>query len=79
MEFFEKILLKMGVQAFWLALTMECICIVSYSLLVNGESKGLITHSRGLRQGDPFSPYLFLFIAEGLNAIFQKAAMEGDI
>ena len=30
-------------------LIMECICIVSYSILVNGESKGLITPSRGLR------------------------------
>ena len=34
---------------------------------------------RGLRQGDPFSPCLFLFCTEGLNAIFKKAAMKGDI
>ena len=33
-SFLEKILLKMGFQASWLALIMECICIVSYSILV---------------------------------------------
>ena len=62
-----------------MALIMECICTASYSILVNGELKGLISPSRGLRQGDSLSPYLFLFCVEGLNSIFRKAAMEGDI
>ena len=47
--FLEKILLKMGIQASWVALIMECISTVSYSILVNGEPKGIITPSRGLR------------------------------
>ena len=76
---FEKILLKMGFQDSWVALIMECIHTMSYSILVNGEPKDLISLSRGLRQGDPFSLYLFLFCVEGLNAIFRKAAMEGEI
>ena len=58
---------------------MECISTVSYSILVNGESKGIITLSKGLRQGDPLSPFLFLFCAEGLNAILRKSAREGEI
>ena len=79
--FFEKILLKMGFQDSWVALIMECICTLSYSILVNGEPKGLISPSRGLNQGDPLSLFFFffLFCAEGLNAIFRKAAMEGEI
>ena len=77
--FLEKILLKMGFQDSWVALIMECIRTVTYSILVNGEPKGLITPSRGLRQGDPLSPFLFLFCAEGLNAIFRRAAMDGEI
>ena len=58
---------------------MECVTTVSYSILVNGEPEGMIYPSRGLRQGDPFSPYLFLFCAEGLNAILRKAATTGEI
>ena len=47
--FLEKILLKMGFQASWVAMIMECINTVSYSILVNGEPMGIITSSRGLR------------------------------
>ncbi|XP_075675023.1 uncharacterized protein LOC142644259 [Castanea sativa] len=49
---------------------------MSYSILVNGEPKGMIKPSRGLRQGDPLSPYLFLFCAEGLNALPRQAAAD---
>ena len=77
--FLEKILLKMGFQESWVAMIMECITTVTYSILVNGEPKGLITPTRGLRQSDPLSPYLFLFCAEGLNAILNQASESGDI
>ena len=39
----------------------------------------MITPTRGLRQGDPLSPYLFLFCVEGLEAILRKAANDGEI
>lgn len=69
----------MGFLGGWVALIMEYITTVLYLILVNGETKGLFWPSRGLRQGDPFSPYLFLFCVEGLNAILREAAMKGDI
>ena len=69
----------MGFSDTWVALIMECITTISYSILVNGEPKGVIIPSRGLRQRDPLSPYLFLFCAEGLNALLRTAANEGVI
>ena len=77
--FLEQILLKLGFQESWVDLIMECVTTVSYCILVNGEPKGLIKPSRGLRQGDPLFPYLFLFCAEGLNALLRQAAATGDI
>ena len=78
-RFLEKIMSKMGFHQNWISLMTECISTVSYSILVNGEPHGYIQPSRGLRQGDPLSPYLFLLCAEGLHSIIQKARMDGDI
>lgn len=39
----------------------------------------MISPTRGIKQGDPLSPYLFLFCAEGLNAILKRAEDNGDI
>ena len=77
--FLEWILLKLGFQESWVALIMECITTVSYSVLMNGEPKCMITPFRGLRQGDPLSLYLFLFYAKGLNALLRNVAIGGDI
>ena len=60
---------KMGFQDHWIQLIYGCISSVSYSILVNGEPHGDIKPTRGLRQGDPFSPYLFLLVFEGLNGL----------
>ena len=52
---------------------MECVKSVTYSILVNGEPKGHIIPTRGIRQGDPLSPYLFLLCSEGLNGLIKHA------
>ena len=57
----------------------RCINSVSYSILVNGEPHGDIKPTKGLRQCDPLSPYLFLLVSKGLNGLIQQAVAAGDI
>ena len=70
---------KMGFHAKWVQLIMACITTAHFSVLVNGNPIGYILPSRGLRQGDPLSPYFFLFCAEGLTALLRKAETNGII
>jgi hypothetical protein len=58
---------------------MMCVSTVKYAIMVNGNSCGSITSSRGLRQGDPISPYLFILCAEALSAMVEKANVEGSL
>ena len=78
-SFLKKIMEKMGFGARWVNLVMECISTMSYSILVNGEPKGEIKPSRGIRPGDPLSPYLFLLCFEGFNRLIQGAVREDKI
>ena len=52
---------------------------VFYSILINRQPYGTITPTRGIRQGDPLSPYFFIVCAEGLSSLLQMAEREGRI
>lgn len=71
-EFLRKMMIKLGFDERWVALAMETVITASYSILLNGEPKGFIK-PRGIKQGDPLSPYLFLICAEGLSAMLRNA------
>ena len=61
-----KIMERMGFHKKWRGWIYECISLVSFSIMVNGESRGHIFPSRGLRQGDLLSPYLLLLFLKAL-------------
>ena len=64
---------KMGFDERWIRLVMMCVSSVHYVILINGEPYGHIFPTRGIRQGDPISPYLFLLCAEVLSSMVVKA------
>ena len=78
-SYLERIMRRMGFDDKWVALIMECITSVSYSILINGEPTSVIHPSRGIRQGDLLSPYLFLLCTEGLHSLLHQAKVVGHI
>ncbi|XP_062152071.1 uncharacterized protein LOC133860496 [Alnus glutinosa] len=77
--FLEEIMKKLGFVERWISLLMTCVRSATYFVMVNGTPMGSISPSRGLRQGDPLSPYLFLLCAEGLSLLLLRAESEGKI
>ena len=58
---------------------MLCVSIAQYNLLRIGKEVGPIIPSRGLRQGDPLSPYLFILCAKGLSSLIRVNEKAGLI
>lgn len=55
-----------------------CIFIGNVSILVNGSPTEEVRLQKGLRQGDPLAPFLFLIVAEGLSSLMCKVVELGS-
>jgi hypothetical protein len=77
--FLEAVMRRLGFSSQWVKLVMTCIRSVSYAIVVNGQPTRRIIPSRGIRQMDPLSPYLFLLCAEALNSLLRHAKVTRSI
>lgn len=75
----EKALEGYGFNPSWIKIIMTLVTTVTYKFKVNGVVSQRIVPQRGLRQGDPLSPYLFILAVDALSHMINKAQTQGLI
>lgn len=73
-HFLVFVLSSMGFSWKWCLWMFACRSSAIFFVLINGSSKGFFKSSRGIRQGDPLSPTLFIMVVESLSLLISKAA-----
>ncbi|GKV02020.1 hypothetical protein SLEP1_g14507 [Rubroshorea leprosula] len=75
--FLDWMMERFGFGVRWRGWIMECLSTAKVSVLVNGSPTEEFEIGKGLRQGDPLSPFLFLMVGEGLHGLIRKSEEEG--
>ncbi|RVX13392.1 Transposon TX1 uncharacterized 149 kDa protein [Vitis vinifera] len=75
--FLDHVLQRKGFSQKWRSWMRSCLSSSSFAILVNGNAKGWVKASRGLRQGDPLSPFLFTLVADVLSRLMIRAEETG--
>jgi hypothetical protein len=70
-EYLRTIMLKLGFTDHFVSLIMKCVQSVKFPVRINGQFSEMFNPTRGIKQGDPISPYLFLLCAEGLSSLLK--------
>ncbi|KAA3490189.1 reverse transcriptase [Gossypium australe] len=76
-DFIKEVMLKMGFAREWVDIIMKCITTVSYAVNINGRRGRFFHPTRGLRQGDPLSPFLFLICSKSLSSLIRTTKKKG--
>eukprot|EP00253_Pinus_taeda_P020087 PITA_20087 len=77
--YIKMILIHLGFPHAYISWIMACITSPTFSILINGSASPFFHSERGLRQGCPLSPLLFLLVMEGLSRLMESAKSSGDI
>jgi hypothetical protein len=72
-NFLEYMLRRFGFGDKWIRWIKACVFAGNLSVLVNGSPTPEVNIQRGLKQGDPLAPFLFLLVAEGFAGLMRSA------
>ncbi|GJX13353.1 hypothetical protein Tco_0205111 [Tanacetum coccineum] len=78
-DFLRMVLHGFGFHDRMISWIMECVATTSYSICVNGSLHGYFQGNRGVRQGDPLTPYLFTLAMEVLTLMLQRKVQDSDL
>lgn len=70
-DFLLYLLGRMGFGNRWKRWIKGCMSSAHFSILINGSPKGFFKAERGIRQGDPLSPFLFVIVGEALSRMID--------
>ncbi len=78
-SFLRSILLNFGFEEVFVNWVLECASTVSFSILINGGKSNFFHPTKGLRQADPLSPYLFILCQEVLARLIERECVSGNL
>lgn len=77
-DFLDYMLIRFGFHEKWRSWIRACVFSGKLSVLVNGSSTEEVNIKRGLKQGDPLAPYLFVLVTKGLSGLVRNAVSSGN-
>lgn len=77
-HFLRNMMNELGFPSLFLRWVMACISSVSYTILTNGFPSPKYPNMKGLRQGDPISPFLFAFAMEYWSRKLKMMSRDGE-